>query len=56
MVRTFQQGVKHGGDVWNAECDGGATFAIISKPEGDTEVLACGELEQQTGANCFEKF
>jgi hypothetical protein len=56
VVRTFQQGVKDGESVWNAECEGGATFGIISKSGGDTEVLACDELERQTGAGCFENF
>ena len=56
VVRTFQQGATDGGDVWNAECEGGATFGIVSKPEGDTEVLSCDELKQQTGTGCFEKF
>ena len=56
MVRTFQQGVKDGGDVWNAECEGGTTYGIVSKADGTTDVLACEDLKEQTGASCFEKF
>ena len=56
VVRTFQQGVKDGGDVWNAECEGGTTYGIVSKAGGTTEVLACEDLKEQTGASCFEKF
>ena len=56
VIRTFQQGGKDGGDVWNAECEGGATYGIVSKPDGTTEVLACEDLKEQTGASCFEKF
>jgi len=56
VVRTFQQGMKDGESVWNAECEGGATFGIISRSDGVTEVVACDELERQTGTGCFEKF
>ncbi len=56
VTRTFQQGVKDGGDVWNAECEGGTAYAIVSKADGTTDVLACEELEKQTGTSCFEKF
>ena len=56
VVRTFQQGVKDGGDVWNAECEGGTTYGIVSKADGTTDVLACEDLKEQTGASCFEKF
>jgi len=56
VVRTFQQGMKDGGDVWNAECEGGATYGIVSKADGTTDVLACEDLKEQTGASCFEKF
>ena len=56
VIRTFQQGVKDGGDVWNAECEGGSTYGIVSKADGTTDVLACDELEKQTGTSRFEKF
>ena len=56
VVRTFQQGVKDGGDVWNAECEGGTTYGIVSKADGTTDVLVCEDLKEQTGASCFEKF
>ena len=56
VIRTFQQGVKDGGDIWNAECEGGSTYGVVSKADGMTEVLACDELEKQTGTSCFEKF
>ena len=56
VTRTFQQGVKDGGDVWNAECEGGSAYGIVSKADGTTDVLACDELKAQTGTGCFEKF
>jgi hypothetical protein len=56
VTRTFQQGVTDGGDVWNAECEGGSSYGIVSKADGTTDVLACDELKAQTGTGCFEKF
>jgi|SRR5688500_15937395 hypothetical protein len=55
VVRVFQQGIRDGEDVWNAECEGGGTFGIVSRAEGDTEVLSCDELEHATGTSCWEK-
>ena len=55
VVRTFKQGVREGGDVWDAECEGGQSYGIVSGG-GSTEVLECGALEQQTGTACWEAF
>ena len=56
VVRTFRQGMLDGDDVWNAECEGGAAYGIVSKAGGDTEVVSCDEIEQRTGTGCFETF
>jgi len=56
VVRTFKQGVREGGDVWDAECEGGQSYGIVSSADGSTEVLECGALERQTGTACWEKF
>lgn len=56
VVRTFQQGVRDGGDVWDAECEGGDEYGIVSKADGTTDVVACSALERQTGTSCWEKF
>lgn len=56
VVRTFQQGVRDGGDVWDAECEGGESYGIVSSADGSTEVLECSALERQTGTACWEKF
>jgi len=56
VVRTFQQGTLDGDAVWNAECEGGASYGIVSKTGGSTEVLECEALERQTGTSCFEEF
>ena len=56
VIRTFQQGPKDGGDIWNAECEGGSTYGVVSKADGTTDVLVCDDLEDQTGTRCFEKF
>lgn len=56
VVRAFKQGVRDGGDVWDAECEGGQSYGIVSGGDGQTEVLECGVLEQQTGTACWEKF
>ena len=56
VVRTLKQGVRDGGDVWDAECEGGQSFGIVSGGDGSTEVLECGALERQTGTACWEKF
>lgn len=55
VVRTFQQGGRDGEDVWDAECEGGESFGVVSKDDGTTEVLECGALERQTGTACWEK-
>jgi hypothetical protein len=56
VVRTFQQGVQDGGDVWDAECEGGDEYGIVSKADGTTDVVECAALERQTGTSCWEKF
>ena len=56
VVRAFQQGVRDGEDVWDAECEGGAAYAIVSRSEGETEVLSCDELERETKTACWEKY
>ena len=56
VVRTFQQGVRDGGDVWDAECEGGQSYGIVSSADGSTEVVECSALERQTGTACWEKF
>jgi hypothetical protein len=56
VVRTFKQGVREGGDVWDAECEGGQSYGIVASADGSTEVLECGALERQTGTACWEKF
>jgi hypothetical protein len=56
VVRTFPQGVHDGGDVWDAECEGGQSFGIISKADGTTDVLECAAAERQTGTACWQKF
>ena len=56
VVRTFQQGVRDGGDVWDAECEGGDSYGIISTADGSTDVLECAAAERQTGTACWEKF
>jgi hypothetical protein len=56
VVRTFQQGMHDGDGVWNAECEGGDSFGIVSKGDGTTEVLECDALERETGTACWQKF
>jgi hypothetical protein len=56
VVRTFQQGARDGEDVWNAECEGGESFGVISRANGDTDVLDCAAAERDTGTACWEKF
>ena len=56
VTRTFKQGVREGEDIWDAECEGGEAYGVVSKADGTTEVLECGALERQTGTSCWEKF
>lgn len=56
VVRTFQQGVRDGGDVWNAECEGGEEYAVVSAADGTTDVIECAAVERKTGTACWEKF
>ena len=56
VVRTFQQGVHDGESVWNAECEGGDEYGVVSRADGTTDVLECGALKRQAGTNCWEKF
>jgi hypothetical protein len=55
-VRTFNQGVREGGTVWDAECEGGESYGVVSAADGTTEVLECSALERQIGTACWEKF
>ena len=55
VVRTFNQGGRDGGDVWDAECEGGETYGVISKAGGSTDVVECAAVERQTGTACWEK-
>jgi hypothetical protein len=56
VVRTFKQGVRDGADVWDAECEGGESYGIVSSADGSTDVLECSALERQTGTACWETF
>jgi len=56
VVRTFQQGVHDGESVWDAECEGGDEYGVVSRADGTTDVLECDALERQTGTSCWEKF
>ena len=56
VVRAFQQGVRDGESAWNAECEGGESFGVISRADGTTDVLECDALERETGTACWEKF
>ena len=56
VVRTFQQGGHGGESVWNAECEGGDEYGVVSRADGTTDVLECAALERQTGTSCWEKF
>ena len=56
VVRTFQQGVRDGQDVWDAECEGGESFGVISKADGTTDVLECGAVERQRERRAGRKF
>jgi hypothetical protein len=56
VVRTFQQGVHDGEDVWDAECDGGEEYGVVSKADGTTDVVTCEAVERETGTACWEKF
>jgi hypothetical protein len=56
VIRTFNQGGHEGGDVWDAECEGGQSYGIVSSADGSTEVVECSALERQTGTACWEKF
>ena len=56
VIRTFDQGVSDGQAVWNAECEGGDAFGVVSNADGTTEVMTCDQLKQKTGTACFETF
>jgi hypothetical protein len=56
VVRTFLQGVRDGEDVWDVECEGGESYAVVSNADGTTDVLSCDARERQTGTACWEKF
>ena len=56
VTQTFLQGPRDGGEVWNAACSDGPTYAVVSKAGGSTEVVTCAALESATGTKCFTKF
>jgi len=56
VVRTFKQGVHDGEDIWDAECEGGEEYGVVSRADGTTDVLECKTLERQTGTSCWEEF
>ena len=56
VVRTFNQGGHDGGDVWDAECEGGQSYGVISRGDGTTDVLECASAARETGTACWEKF
>jgi hypothetical protein len=55
VTKTFLQGPRNGGDVWNATCSDGPSYAIVSTPQ-DTTVMTCSNVERETGVACFVKF
>jgi hypothetical protein len=56
VIRTFQQGVRDGESVWDAECEGGESFGVIARGDGTTDVLTCEAIERETGTACWEEF
>ena len=46
--------IDDGESAWNAECEGGESFAVISRADGTTDVLECEALERQTGTACWD--
>ncbi len=56
VTKTFLQGKREGGDVWNAECSDGPSYGIHSKADGSTEVLTCSDVERVIGTKCFTAF
>lgn len=56
VVRSFNQGTHDDAAVWNAECEGGGMFGVVSNGDGTTDVFDCDALEGRTGTACFEKF
>ena len=38
VVRASKEEQADGGDVWDAECEGGKSYRVISKADGTTEV------------------
>ena len=56
ISRTFLQGMNDGNEVWDAECSDGKAYGVVSKSDGTTEVLECGEIARTMGTSCFEKF
>jgi len=56
VVRPFPQWGHDGGDVWDAQCEGGESYGIVSKADGSTEVLECAAAEHETGTACWKKF
>ena len=56
VVRTFQQGVHDGESIWDAECEGGESFGVVSRADGTTDVLECSALERETGTECWATF
>ena len=55
VTKTFRQGPREGGEVWNATCSDRPSYGIISTPR-ETTVMTCADMEGVTGAKCFTKF
>jgi hypothetical protein len=56
VVRTFLQGAYDGADVWDAECEDGESYGVVSNVDGTTDVRECAAIERETGTACWEKF
>jgi hypothetical protein len=55
VTKTFRQGPRDGGEVWNAACSDGPNYAIVSTPQ-ETTVMTCAQLENEIGERCFTTF
>lgn len=55
VTKTFRQGPRDGGEVWNATCSDGPSYGIVSTPQ-ETTVMTCADLEAMTGVRCFTEF
>lgn len=55
VTKTFLQGPRDGGEVWNAACSDGPSYGIVSSAN-ETKVMTCADLEDLTGTKCFTRF